>query len=239
MGILDWRYFLAEDAPRVGIFSFAHIAYLVVCALTIALFVRYRKGVREKRDIIAKVLLGFLLFQQVAMYVWYAVFTDKLITDGLPLHLCRISSLLTIFFLVKKDKRFVDVIAYFSIYALASLFYPMDQQHFLHLIGLTYMINHLMTILIPVYAVIAFDWRPSWHACKKSCIGFTVYFAVVLVVNHLVGGNYFYQVNRPFFHSLPAWLFALITYAVTIGGFTLITWGAEALMNKYGWKKEA
>ncbi len=227
------EYYYAIDAPYVKVLSIDHILYLLACAVIVFLLVRFRKPIAEKRDTVSKIMLGIILFQQIfLMYGWYLLVTDELLKQALPLEMCRISSILTIVFLLTKDKRIMDVIFYFSIYALASLFYPKNIYHFLHVNGLSYMINHLMTVLTPIFGVIAYGWRPSWKGFTRASIAFTVYLPVVIVVNHLTGGNYFYQVDRPFWNDMEPWLFTTITYVGTIGGFALVTFLLTKLTNR-------
>ncbi len=218
------RDFYAMDAPYLKLYSLPHILFLAVCVLTICLFVRFRKSIAARRDTVSKVMLGILLFQQVfLMYGWYLLVCDNLLAEALPLELCRISSLLTIVFLLTKDKRFMDVIFYFSIYALCSLVYPKNIYHLLHVNGISYMINHLMTVIIPIFGAIAYGWRPSWRGCGRAVLAFSLYFPTVIVVNHFTGGNYFYLVDRPFWNDMAPWLFQTIAYMGTVAGFCLVT----------------
>lgn len=226
------EYFYSPDAPYVGLYSVEHILYLIFCFVAIFLFVKYHGFVRKNRDTIGKIMLGIILFQQVfLMYGWYIFCTDLELKEGLPLYICRISSLLSIWYLIRKDNRVMDVIFYFSIYALISLFYPMSVYHFLHVNGISYTVNHLMTVLIPIFGAIAYGWKPGWKAFLRASIAFTVYLPVVIVANALTGGNYFYLVNRPFFHDMPALLFDSLAYIVTIAGFALVTWLVEVIVN--------
>ncbi len=218
------EHYYAIDAPYVKVLSIDHILFLLACAIIVFFFVRFRREIAAHRETVSKIMLGIVLFQQIfLMYGWYIHVTDELLKQALPLEMCRISSILTIFFLITKDNRLMDVIFYFSIYALASLFYPKNIYHFLHVNGISYMINHLMTVLTPIFGAIAYGWRPSWKAFTRASVVFSVYLPVVILVNHLTGGNYFYRVDRPFWNDMESWLFDLITYVGTIGGFALVT----------------
>ena len=226
--------FYSADAPYVKLYSLEHVLYLLFCAAAVYMFVKKRSAVQANRDRIAKVLLGVLLFQQIfLLYGWYLLFSDDFLSEGLPLHLCRISSLLSVWYLIRKDNRVLDVIFYFSIYALTSLFYPMNVYHFAHINGISYMINHLLTVLIPVFGAIAYQWRPGWKGFLRAGCAFTAYLPCAIVANSLTGGNYFYLNQRPFWNSLPAWMFITIAYVVTIGGFAIVTWLLEALMAHF------
>ncbi len=235
------EYYISGDpavAPYVKLYSLEHILYLLCCFTAVYLMIRLRKQVREKRELLGKIFLGIILFQQIfLMYGWYALMYEDFLAGGLPLEMCRISSLLTIVFLVTKDTRCMDVVFYFGIYALISLFYPKNVYHFAHVNGVSYMINHLMTVLMPIFGAIAYQWKPSWKAFCRASIVFTIYLPVVIVVNHFTGGNYFYLVDRPFFNGMPAVLFDGLAYVVTIAGFALATWLVEHLVTQFSCKK--
>ena len=224
--------FYSPDAPFVKLYSLPHILYLLACGIIIFLFVRNHSRVRANRDTISRWLLGILLFQQIfLLYGWYAVVSGVFWSEGLPLQLCRVSSLLTIAFLINKDKRVLDVIFYFSIYALISFFYPMNVYNFLHINGISYMINHLLTVLIPIFGAIAFDWKPDWHSFARASVAFTLYLPCAILANHLTGGNYFYLTERPFMNDAPAWLFIGLAYIVTLAGFALVTWLIDLIVT--------
>ncbi len=232
---LEYYYALDEKvAPYLELYSLPHILYLIACVVTVFLFIRCRKGIRQHRDTVSKVMLGIILFQQIfLMYGWYLCVTpaDELLKQALPLEMCRVSSILTIVFLLNKDKRIMDVIFYFSIFALCSLVYPKNIYHLLHVNGISYMINHLMTVITPLFGAIAYGWKPNWKSFARAGIAFSVYFPVVLIVNHLTGGNYFYQVDRPFWNAMAPWLFSTITYVGTMAGFALVTWLIDRILK--------
>ncbi len=230
-------YYYALEAPYVKMFSLGHILYLLTSVLIITLFIWGYKWVQRNTESLRKVFLGIILFQQVfLMYGWYLLVSpaDALLRQALPLEMCRISSLLTIAFLFTRDSRFMDIVAYFGIYAIPPLIYPKNIYHLTHINGVSYMINHLMTILTPIFGAIAFGWRPTWRSFRRASIAFTVYLPAIILVNHLTGGNYFYLVDRPFFQSMSAWQFDLLAYGVTIGGFALFTWAVQAVLHRKG-----
>ncbi len=232
---MDWSFFYSTQAPFVKMYSAEHVAYLVFCAAAVFWFIRSRNHICAHRRRTAKIFLGVMAFQQVfLLYGWYALATDVFWSEGLPLHLCRVASLLTIVFLLTENTKVLDVVFYFSIFALISLFYPMNVYHFAHVSGLSYMINHLITVLIPIFGFVAYGWRPSWAGCRRAIIAFTVYFPAALVANALTGGNYFYMTDRPFLKSIPLWLFASLAYLVTVAGFTIVTAALLYIAQKTG-----
>ncbi len=235
---MNLEYYYSPDAPYVGMYSIEHIVFLLFCAAAIVLCVCFRKAIAQKRELIGKIMLGIILFQQIfLMYGWYLLTSSNLLKEALPLELCRISTLLTVVFLLKKDNRIMDVIFYFSIYALCSLIYPKNIYHFAHVNGISYMINHLMTVLTPIFGAIAYDWKPTWKSWLRASIAFSIYFPVVVIVNLLTGGNYFYLTDRPFWNGMHPVLFDSIAYAGTIAGFALATVIVHGIIRLFDRKK--
>ena len=226
--------FYSVDASYVKVYGLPHICYLLFCIVTVFLFIQQRKTVLAKRDTIRKCFLSVLAFQQVfLLYGWYILVSGVFWKEGLPLQLCRVSSLLTIWYLIRKDNRILDVIFYFSIYALISLFYPMNVYHFGHISGISYMINHLLTVLIPIFGAIAYNWRPGWSAFVRGSLAFTLYLPCAILANQLTGGNYFYLTQRPFLNTMPSWLYCGLAYAVTIGGFAVVTFAINMILKSF------
>ncbi len=215
--------FFSYDAPMVEIFGVPHLIFLAVCIVTVTFFILRRDFIKQKSTVIKWIFLGALAFQQIfLLYGWYFFATPVFIEEGLPLQLCRVASALTIVFLLTGNRVALNVQSFFSIYALISLFYPQAVYNFAHISGVSYMINHLITVLIPVFAVIAYDWYPTWRAFAQAVVGFTIYFVIILFVNAFFGGNYFYQVERPFWRDMNSVLFGALTYIVTVVGFAVV-----------------
>lgn len=220
---MDWSYFYGENAPYLIPYSLPHLLYLAFSALVIFLMIRCRGWVRRHKNGLCLVLAAFVMFQQVSLYTWYALVTDFDLTEALPLHICRLCCLLILVFAFTKSRFALDTVCYFSVFALSSFFYPMRIYHLSHVLGIQFMIAHLSVVLMPFFAVIAYDWRPCWKSCFRAAVAFTVYLAVILFVNPLLGSNYFYLIDRPFLNGLPLWLFAGMAYVVTVGAFAAVT----------------
>ena len=144
------------------------------------------------------------------MYGWYAFATGFDLADSLPFHISRTTSLLTIVFLLTRKMHFMDVVCYFSIFALVSLIYPLH-------------VYHLITIIVPIFAIIVYNWRPTWRSYRNAVIGFSIYFPLALITNIFTDtGNYFYQTDRPFLHDMHSSVFAVLSFFVTLTGFAII-----------------
>ena len=236
-----FEHYISSDAPYVEIFSLPHILYILFCGLTIFLLVKFRKLLTEKRDTVCKIVLWITIFQQVVLqYGWYIFATDIFWKDGLPSHLCRISSIFVMVFLITKNPKAMDIVFCFGTFAIASFFYPKNCYHLLHINGLSYMINHLVTVAMPVFAALAYGWRPTWAGFRRSVKLFTLYFPVMLLANRLFDGNYLYMTDRPFafLDAMPVWIYNPFIYLFSVGVFALITVIVRTAIAKFSKKPQ-
>ncbi len=226
--------FISIKAEFVKILGPTHLLYLAFCIFTVFMFIKNHTFIKKHKNKLCKIFFCTLLFQQIfLLYGWYAFATPVFLAEGLPLQLCRIASILTLVFLITKKEWVLNILCYFSVYALISLFYPLHVFNFTHISGISYMINHIITVLIPVFAVIAYNWYPSWKSYVHAVIAFTIYLPVAIIANYFTGGNYFYQVDRPFLHNVSSFVFAMLTYFITVGAYALLTYIVILLKKLY------
>lgn len=110
----------------------------------------------------------------------------------------------------------LEVGFYFGLYAYATFIYPQRIQPMGHLMGWSFLVSHAVTILMPVVVGIADGWRPTVRGMWRSDAWFLAYFGVVLAVNALTDGNYFYLKFRPFLQAMPDPLYWLAACAATL-----------------------
>lgn len=213
--------FWDEAVPYMTIFDEHHIAYIVLMGILLILMITQAKNVKKHADTIRKGILVTSIIQQIGLYSWYIFETGFDISESLPLHISRISSILGIIYLATKNKKVLNVLFYFGLFAYGSFFYPSRVYPFYHLMGISFFINHAVTILLPIFAAIAYDWRPKLPMVFKAYGWFLVYFFFVYFLNPLIDGNYFYLKHRPFFGHLPDYIYVPGVLIVTFGIFLL------------------
>jgi len=213
--------FWDEEAPFMTIFDEHHITYIVLMAVLLFLIITQAKYLKEHAEQIRKIILVTSIGQQILLYSWYIFETGFDVSESLPLHISRISSILGIIFLFTKNKKVLNVLFYFGIFAYGSFFYPSRVYPVYHAVGISFFINHAITILLPIFAAVAYDWRPSKIAAFKAYGWFLIYFFFVYFLNPLIDGNYFYLKHRPFFDFLPDYIYVPGVLIVTLGIFIL------------------
>lgn len=216
------RFLWSRNTPYIQLFDFHHVLYISVMLLTLILLIRYQKNVELYSEKIRKSLLFLSIIQQVLLYSWYIFEMGFDISESLPLHISRISSLLGIYYLLTKNRRVLNVLFFFGLYAYGSFLYPSRVYPFYHTVGISFLINHIVTILLPLFAAIAYNWKPTFKSLLVAYVYFLLYFTFVYFFNPLVDGNYFYLKHRPFFSQ---WSDALYIPIVLVATFILFSTG--------------
>ena len=216
--------FYAREAAYIKLFGWEHFFYMSLILLLVFVLITQCRRLYLYQASLTRIILGVSVFQQSLLYAWYFFETGFDLAEALPLHLCRISSVLGIIYLITKKSLLMDVVFYYGLYAYASFVYPQAIYAPYHLLGISYLLNHTITLILPIVAYYAFGWRPKLQGLVISIVSFLVYFGLAHYVNAVTGGNYFYLTNRPFFHALPAWQFNVLAVGVTILGFYLGYW---------------
>lgn len=211
--------FWDKDVSFIPILGTHHLIYIGLIGILLFLLIIRSKEVKTNADLIKKWILVFSIGQQLLLYSWYIFEMGFDVSESLPLHISRVSTLLGIVYLMTKNEKVLNVLFYFGLFAYGSFFYPQRVYPIYHAIGISFFINHAITILLPIFAAIAYDWRPHLRGVFKAYGWFLVYFVFVYFLNPLIDGNYFYLKYRPFFGSLPDSVYVPLVLIATLGIF--------------------
>lgn len=195
--------FWGTDYEYISVLGRDHLIYVGALLLVLGLLLGRRGWVREHAEGVRRALVGLLLAQQATLYTWYAVMTGFDPAEALPLHICRLAVLAGLGWLLTGRRWLMDVQFFLGLFAYLSFSYPQLIQPVTHVIGWSFFVNHLVTILLPVFAALTTTWRPSLRGLTRGYAVFVLFFVVALVINPLVGGNYYYLRHRPVMAHWP------------------------------------
>jgi hypothetical integral membrane protein (TIGR02206 family) len=201
-------------------FAPAHIIYILFVIVMVGLFIWKLNYVRKHQEVFRNLFIGIIIFQMLLYYLWSAIELGFAIEDALPIHLCRISTILGLIFLVTKNVKIFHVLFYTSLYALIAILYPVDVHPlYTHLIGYSFQISHLMIVMVWLFGVFVYDYRPSYKVMHYTFLGFIGTILFVWRFNYWIGnGTYLFlrsDVNRPFFTSWPDLLWIGVILAIS------------------------
>lgn len=220
----------------ISLFSLDHLLYIGgLLGLGTALFLNKQK-VKKKRETITTLIILISLGQQILLYSSYFYLFDFDLAESLPLHISRINSLLVIWYLFTRNETVFKVLCFFGLYAWTSFLYPSRVHGVLHPIGVSFFVNHVITLLLPFYGMIAYGERVKKGDKKIAFFWFLAYLVTAISVNHLVDGNYFYLKHKPIFGFLPDAIYipllVLFTYLFFTLGYYLYTKIQQSLVKE-------
>jgi len=213
--------FWDQEVPFIPIFGQQHLVYILLMLILLVILITKYKTVKRKANKIRFWILAFSIGQQILLYSWFFFETGFDLAESLPLHISRISSILGIIYLITKKQRIFNILFYFSLYAYGSFFYPQRVYPIYHVIGISFFINHAITILLPIFKAIAYGWETNLSDVFKAYGWFLLYFFFVYFLNPLINGNYFYLKYRPFFDHLPDLFYVPLVLIFTLLIFLL------------------
>lgn len=200
----------------IQIFSWEHGLYIALLLLVALFMFTQQDKVVKYREPLAKGIVMISILQQLILYGSYLYLGEFTLSESLPLHISRINTLLGIAFLLTRSKTLFGLITYFSVFAWLSFIYPSRIEPITHIRGVSFITNHIITLLLPFFATIAYGYRLNlaqrWYAIRI----FTAYFVAVYLINPVLDGNYFYLEEKPLLPHVTDPLYALIAYIVSI-----------------------
>lgn len=199
-----------------------HLLYLGGLVFLIYLLFFKTSWIKERRALVDKVLIFVIIIQQLLLYGSYFIYTGFDLSESLPIHVCRICSLLVLTFLITKNPRVFEITTYFGLFALLSFIYPSKVYGLNHPIGYSFFICHATNFLAGSYGILIHDMKLRPGSQNRAFIGFLIYLSLVVLINPLVDGNYFYLKHKPVFAFLPDYIYiplvSLATYAYFLLG---------------------
>lgn len=211
--------FFIDDVPRVQLFGIEHFFYIGFAVLAVVWFISHQTTIKKNQISYHRLFLWITLVTTIVFYTWSLIFTGFALTNGLPLHACRISTLVSLYFYFTKDSRVIPFLFYSGFFALFAILYPSNVHPlYTHLVGYTAQITHIMILMNWLYIVLILGYRPTIKDMNQTALVFIAMLLLIWPFNYLVGGGeYFYiisEVNRPFLKELPDILFLSIMFGL-------------------------
>lgn len=196
------QHFFRPDVQPLVIGGADHRTYVAFYLTLLVLLLSARDLVRRRQELVRGVLVLASLLQQVVMYGVHLSRGDGW-DQALPMQVCRVCTLLGLVWLLTGQDWAMQLAFYLGLFAYGSLAYPYGIEPRDHVMGWSFVVNHSLTLLLPVYAGVVHGWRPHLRGLGWSYPTFLSYLALAERTNRRTGGNYFYLEDRPVLRSLP------------------------------------
>jgi hypothetical integral membrane protein (TIGR02206 family) len=211
-------------------FSLSHfVIILLLFLVSIGIYLKREKLKQEKsRPIELAIAISLIIFE-VSYHVWMYVNGNWDKSHSIPLELCSISLILSILLLLSKKMFIYEILLFTSLLgASQAIFTPSLHYDFPHFRFFHFFYTHLMTIWVSLYFTWVKGYRPTLWSVLKLFVFLNVLMPIILIINHLVDGNYMYLSQKPDNPSLLDVLGPYPWYIVSMEGLlitlSLIVW---------------
>lgn len=185
---------------RVTIGSFQQLLPILIAVLFSVFFINYAKhklnAIQQKNA-----LHIFACFISLIVIVFHAhkfsLGGYNLSTD-LPLYLCSLLGLIIPIFTYYRKFWMYEVLLFWIIGGtLQAVITPDIPLGFPSFDYFRYWVVHLGLLIVIFYATFVFSMRPKLKSVFKSFLALQVYIIIMVVINKILGANYFYLNEKP------------------------------------------
>ncbi|WP_433944157.1 YwaF family protein [Paenibacillus sp. SN-8-1] len=212
-------YFSVEEAGSFVAFSASHLIILGIFLFSLLLLYGCRKWLQKPSRSQAGryILAGILILCELSLNIWYVWGKRFDVKDTLPLELCSISLYLCVFMLLFKN-RFIFQIVYFTGIggALQAILTPALSYPYPHFRFIEFFLAHIAIILSVLYMVWVEGFKPSLRSVGITMVFLNILLVLILLINHLTGGNYMFLSHKPETASLMDFLGPYPWYIVSL-----------------------
>lgn len=178
------------------LFSFSHIAMLMIALLCIAAL--YYLKHNSKIAHIKRLILLSLIGSEVTLTMWYLLNGVWNVAYTLPLQLCSISLYLSVVMLLNEKYALFEITFFLGIGgAVQALITPELYYDFPHYRYFHFFIAHISIILASHYMVFVKRYKPTLKSVWKTMLYLNLIAIFVFFVNKATGGNYMFLSRKP------------------------------------------
>ncbi|UQZ86060.1 Integral membrane protein (intg_mem_TP0381) [Paenibacillus konkukensis] len=191
----------AQHPANFAMFSPSHLAAAALIAIAAAALYVWREPLgrsRPYKDLVRCGIIAALLLPEIALNIWYGAEGLWNVKSTLPLELCSITLVLSVFMLWTRSRRLYSILFFAGIcgalqaIATPSLGYPFPHFRFFH-----FFIAHGAIIMASLYMTWIENCKPSWKSVGAAMLFLNLLMLGVGGVNRMLGSNYMFLMHKP------------------------------------------
>lgn len=187
-------------SSRVSIGSLEHIVPVVLAAFFTIFFIRYAKNNLNQLEQ-EKYLHFFACSISITVLVYhlyYFLFGNYNIITDLPLYICSLIALFIPIFTYYRKYWMFEILVFWVIGGTSQgVFTPDIPNGFPSFDYFRFWAVHLGILMIIFYAIFVLKMRPKIASVFKSYFALQGYVFVMILINYVLGSNYFYLIAKP------------------------------------------
>ncbi len=220
------------------LFGFSHIITIIIITLAIVFGLHWLQTYdrRHLQQRLHPWLVALIVLQLFGYRIIFILQNDFKLDYDLPLHLCGLSEMLLIIYLLHPSQKIFDVLYYFILSGAAlGPIIPDLHQNFPSVRYFAMFVPHALMVFIMLYLIIVQKMKPSSGSYWKAFKTLNLWAIVVAPINYFWEGNYLYLRQPPAVNFgpvkwLPPWpwyllvleLFFLLLYRVAYYPFATV-----------------
>ena len=197
----------------------------------------------EKKTAFAKIIAIAVLGIKIAEILFRHYYYGETVAQLLPLHLCPIVIILSIFMMFFHSEVIFQAVYFWSIGAFFAIIMPEIRDGMSNFASQSFFITHFFILFSTAYAFVHFRFRPTRAGFLCSFLLLVTLAFVMYFVNNKLGTNYLYVNHPPVTKSLmdfmgpwPYYIFSLAGIDIAISFFMYLPFRKNK-KSKYGsWK---
>ena len=197
----------------------------------------------EKKATFAKIVAIVVLGVKIAELLFRHHYYGETVAELLPLHLCPIVLILSIFMMFFHSEILFQPVYFWSIGAFFAILMPDIRDGMSNFASQSFFITHFFILFSTAYAFVHFRFRPTKAGFLCSFLLLVTLAFIMYFVNNKLGTNFLYVNHPPVTKSLmdfmgpwPYYIFSLAGIDIAISFFMYLPFRKNK-KTKYGsWK---
>ena len=197
----------------------------------------------EKKATFAKIVAIAVLGVKIAELLFRHQYYGETVAELLPLHLCPIVIILSIFMMFFHSEVLFQPVYFWSIGAFFAILMPDIRDGMSNFASQSFFITHFFILFSTAYAFVHFRFRPTKAGFLCSFLLLVTLAFIMYFVNNKLGTNFLYVNHPPVTKSLmdfmgpwPYYIFSLAGIDIAISFFMYLPFRKNK-KSKYGsWK---
>ena len=199
--------------------------------------------ITEKKAAFAKIIAIAVLGIKIAELIFRHYYYGETVAELLPLHLCPIVIILSIFMMFFHSEVLFQPVYFWSIGAFFAILMPDIRDGMSNFASQSFFITHFFILFSTAYAFVHFRFRPTKVGFLCSFLLLVTLAFIMYFVNNKLGTNFLYVNHPPVTKSLmdfmgpwPYYIFSLAGIDIAISFFMYLPFRKNK-KSKYGsWK---
>ena len=198
----------------------------------------------EKKTAFAKIIAVAVLGIKIAVVLFRHYYYGETVAQLLPLHLCPIVIILSIFMMFFHSEIFFQPVYFWSIGAFFAIIMPELRDGMSNFASQSFYITHFFILFSTAYAFVHFRFRPTRAGFICSFLLLVMLAFGMYFVNNRLGTNYLYVNHPPVTKSLvdfmgpwPYYIFSLAGIDIALSYFMYLPFRKNKKAKYASWKK--